>query len=367
MSILSIFNIGKERYPALTGVRAVGAAAVFFNHLPFLLGFRFTVDVIVLFFVLSGFLIVYIYYRTTPGSSLNLFNYFVNRFARIYPVYFLIVSIAIYCNHDFRPLLLFKNYTLTHSLFHNIKDVLVQPSWSLTVEECFYLLAPLIMLLIRKFNYYVSLAFAVVLLLIALMISIGPFSFLHTPKFVFDTTFFGYFFAFYAGAWLALLILNKEKEGSVKRKGIAFTLAGSAGTLLALGTMAYIYLFPVGENFWTWICLNNFILPVPVTALYFGLITENTLLARVLSGKIFGLLGRTSYAFYLLHQLFIDLIALPYLQKYFDGHHNLFVIASFIMVQILALLIFVFYEEPLNKLIRSKVKLRSNNGIKQTS
>ena len=92
MSILSIFNIGKERYPALTGVRAIGAAAVFFNHLPFLLGFHFTVDVIVLFFVLSGFLIVYIYYKSAPGLSLGLFNYFINRFARIYPVYFLIVS-----------------------------------------------------------------------------------------------------------------------------------------------------------------------------------------------------------------------------------------------------------------------------------
>jgi len=355
MSILSIFNIGKERYPALTGVRAVGAAAVFFNHLPFLLGFRFTVDVIVLFFVLSGFLIVYIYYRSAPGSSLSLFNYFVNRFARIYPVYFLIVSIAIWYNHDFRPLLLFKNYTLTHSLFHNIKDVLLQPSWSLTVEECFYLLAPLIMLLIRKFNFLVSFAFGVGMLLLALLISTGPFSFLHTPKFVFDTTFFGYFFAFYCGAWLALLILKKEKEGSVKRKGIVFTLAGSVGTLIALAAMAYIYLFPIDQHFWEWICLNNFILPLPVTVLYFGLITENSLLARVLSGKLFGLLGRTSYAFYLLHQLFIDLIALPYLLKYFGGHYNLFVVASFIAVQLLALGIFVFYEEPLNKLIRKKV------------
>ncbi len=355
MSILSIFNIGKERYPALTGVRAIGAAAVFFSHLPFLLGFRFTVDVIVLFFVLSGFLIVYIYYREAPGSSLSLFSYFVNRFARIYPVYFLIVSIAIWHNHDFRPLLLFKNYTLTHALFHNMKDVLVQPSWSLTVEECFYLLAPLIMLLIRKFNYFISLAFGVGMLLLAILISVAPFSFLHTPTFVFTTTFFGYFFAFYAGAWLALHILKKEEAGRVKRKGITYTLIGSVGTLIALAAQVYIYRFPVSQNIPALVGVNNFVLPVPVTILYFGLITENTLLARVLSGKLLGLLGRTSYAFYLLHQLFIDLIALPYLSKYFEGHYNLFVIVSFIAVQIMALLIFVFYEEPLNKFIRRRV------------
>jgi len=357
MSILSIFNIGKERYPALTGARAIGAAAVFFCHLPFLLGYRFTVDVIVLFFVLSGFLIVYIYYQAAPGSSLNLIKYFVNRFARIYPVYFLIVSIAIWHNHDFRPLLLFKSYTLTHSLFHNMRDVIVQPSWSLTVEECFYLLAPLIMLLIRKFNFIVSFAFGIGMLLVALLVSLAPFSFLHTPDFVFTTTFFGYFFAFYAGAWLALQILKREKEGSVKRKGIVFTIAGFSGTMIALAASAWLYRFPVSQNIPALVCLNNFILPVPVTILYFGLITEDSLLARVLSGKILGLLGRTSYAFYLLHQLFIDFIALPYLLKYFDGHYNLFVFVSFISVQLLALLIFVFYEEPVNKFIRGKVRI----------
>ncbi|MBS0365020.1 MAG: hypothetical protein JSR67_04250 [Proteobacteria bacterium] len=27
-------GLGKERYPALTGIRAVGASAVFFDHVP---------------------------------------------------------------------------------------------------------------------------------------------------------------------------------------------------------------------------------------------------------------------------------------------------------------------------------------------
>ena len=363
MSILSIYNIGSERYPALTGVRAIGAAAVFFSHLPFILGFRFTADVIVLFFVLSGFLIVYIYYQVSPGANFSLFKYFINRFARVYPVYFLIVSIIIWHNHEFRPLLLFKNYTLTHSLFYNLQDVLVQPSWSLTVEECFYLLAPMIILLIRKYNFLVSFAFGTGLLILALLNSLAPISFLHTPKFVFDSSFFGYFFAFYAGSWLALLILKKEKEDNVKRKGIGFTLAGLIGTLTALGTLAYIYRFPIEQHFWEWICINNFILPIPVTVLYFGLITESSVLAKVLSGRLLGLLGRTSYSFYLLHQLFIDLIAVPFLLKYFGSNYNLFVITSFIAVQLLALLLFVLYEEPINKLIRTKLKVKKASSI----
>ncbi len=356
MNIFSLFKIGKERYPALTGIRAIGAAAVFFGHLPFSTGFSFTVNVIVLFFVLSGFLIVYMYYRSPAMPSLNLVNYFINRFARIYPVYFLLVSIAIWYNHDYHAVLLIKNYTLTHALFHNTKAILIQPSWSLTVEECFYLLAPVIMFLIKRYNYFVSFVFGILLLLLALLIAVAPFSLLHTPGFVMTTTFFGYFFAFYTGAWLALLILEREKNGNVKRKGMIYTITGTIGTMLAMAALACIYHTAGPLNITQLVLVNNFILPVPVTMLYFGLISENTLLSKFLSCKLLGLLGRTSYSFYLLHSMLIDYLAIPFFLKYFDGHYNLFVITTFIMAQLLAFLLFILYEEPLNVFIRKKIK-----------
>src|ERR1700749_337634 len=112
MKPFTSIKVGNERYPALTGIRAFGASAVFFVHLPFQLGFTLVIDVIPLFFVLSGFLIVYLYYENVAVKAGKLYGYFVNRFARIYPVYFLLVSIAILLRHDFRPLFLFKNYTL---------------------------------------------------------------------------------------------------------------------------------------------------------------------------------------------------------------------------------------------------------------
>ena len=117
MKIITSLHIGSERYPALTGIRALGAMAVFFGHLPFLTGFPLTVNVIVVFFVLSGFLIVYMYYPLEGLAKPGLAGYFTNRFARIYPVYFLLVSLVIWTNHDFRFALLLKNLTLTHALF----------------------------------------------------------------------------------------------------------------------------------------------------------------------------------------------------------------------------------------------------------
>ncbi len=69
-NIYSIFNetnmpklhIGGEKYPALTGVRAIGAMVVFFDHFPFVPESHVVINVLAFFFVLSGFLIVHLYY-----------------------------------------------------------------------------------------------------------------------------------------------------------------------------------------------------------------------------------------------------------------------------------------------------------------
>ena len=87
---------GPERgqIPALTGVRALAAFLVFFHHHPtkFLivgpLALWLEMHVgVTLFFVLSGFMITWRYDRRGPRPESFLRGYFVNRFARIYPLY----------------------------------------------------------------------------------------------------------------------------------------------------------------------------------------------------------------------------------------------------------------------------------------
>ena len=102
--------------------------------------------------------------------------------------------------------------------------------------------------------------------------------------------------------------------------------------------------------------VNNFLLPVPVALLYYGLIRERTLFSRLLSFKILRLLGRTSYSFYLVHLMVIESIATPFILPSLRSHYNMYVILVFVLTQLIALLIFVFYEEPLNKYIRKKFK-----------
>ena len=352
--MLSTINIGKDKYPALTGIRACGASVVFFEHFPlFGADSHVTINVMAFFFVLSGFLIVRIYYEQAELRSSWLAKYFVNRFARIYPVYFLLLSIAVLLHHNFRPWMLIKNYTLTHGLFHHT-EFIIQPSWTLTVEECFYFLAPFFMILARRYNFLVSFGLGCLSLLAALFVSTLNIVFLQTPVFVLSTTFFGHFVEFFAGFYIALALLKVEKKGTTRAPGSKYTLAGLAGVSLLVFAMLIVYRH-VPLNYAAIIVINNFLIPWPIALLYWGLIRENTLLSRCLSGSIARLLGRSSYSFYLLHTLIIDYVSIPFLLNVF-GNRPLCVFFTFSVTWIISILLFAFYEEPLNILIRRKFK-----------
>jgi peptidoglycan/LPS O-acetylase OafA/YrhL len=357
---------GNERYPALTGIRAVGATAVFLDHFPLIAGTTVIINVMAFFYVLSGFLIVRIYYGQLKITGHWLRSYFINRFARIYPVYFLLLTVAVFLRHDFRPWLLLKNYTLTHALFNNSPDYIIQPSWSLTVEECFYFLAPFFMLLIKRTGFFASLLSGFIFLGFALLISMTGFHFLETPLFIFSTTFFGHFLEFSAGIFLALVIMRVETKGGLGRRGLAWTVGGIVGVGVLVVCMIVVYRHPPLDHSLI-ILINNFLIPIPIAALYFGLLSERTLLSRFLSVRLMGILGRASYSFYLLHTIIIGYVSLPLLQQHFNGWRPLCVLLTFIVTWLISIALFAIFEEPINLFIRKKYKSKNKTvGITDT-
>jgi len=363
MRLFSRMNIGSERYPALTGVRALGATVVFLDHFPPWVDAHITINVMAFFFALSGFLIVRIYYEQAELKRRWLAKYFVNRFARIYPVYFLLLSIAVCLQHDFRPWTLLTNYTLTHALFHGT-ELIIQPSWSLTVEECFYFLAPLFMILARRRGFWVPFTLGWFLLAAALVISKLGFAFLGTPSFVLTTTFFGHFVEFFAGVYLALVLMQLEKRGTINAAGNNYTMTGLAGVSLLVVAMVIVYRH-VPVNFRAIIIINNFLIPLPIGVLYLGLIRENTFLSRLLSSKVAGLLGRSSYSFYLLHTLVINYIGVPLLLSR-GGFRPLYVFLTLVLAWLASIVLFVGYEEPLNMLIRRVFRSKDTVRVQST-
>lgn len=344
---------GRERYPALTGIRAFGAIAVFLDHFPLWPQQHIVINVMAFFYALSGFLIVRIYHEQAQLSGPWLAKYFINRFARIYPVYFLLLTVAVCLERDVRPAVLAANYTLTHALFQHAR-IILQPSWSLTVEECFYALAPLFMILARRSGFAAAFALGAGLLGAALGISQLDIRFLHTASFVFSTTFFGHFAEFFAGVYLALHVTRLEKRGSLRTPGSWRTAAGLAGVAALTAVMLAVYRRPPLDQA-AIILTNNFLIPVPIALLYLGLIREDTTLSRALSGRLAGLLGRSSYSFYLLHMLVIDYVSVPLLGS-FHVARPVLVIATFIATWLVAILLFLKFEEPVNLALRRRFK-----------
>jgi peptidoglycan/LPS O-acetylase OafA/YrhL len=343
----------KERYPALTGIRAFGAIAVFCDHFPPWAHWHVIINVMAFFYVLSGFLIIRLYHEQAELTGRWLSKYFINRFARIYPVYFLLLTLAVCLRRNFSPAVLATNYTLTHALFYHAR-IILQPSWSLTVEECFYALAPLFMILSRRGGFGAAFALGAALLGAALAISQLDIRLLHTAAFVMSTTFFGHFAEFFAGVWLALHVTRIEKSGSLAVRGRWRTVAGLAGVTALTLAMLGIYQRPP-LDYAAIIVINNFLMPAPIALLYCGLMREDTALSRALSGSLAGLLGRSSYSFYLLHMLVIDQLSLPLLAA-MPNYRAAVVLATLIGTWALAIILFTWYEEPVNLAIRRRFK-----------
>jgi peptidoglycan/LPS O-acetylase OafA/YrhL len=347
----------KERYPALTGIRAFGAIVVFGDHFAPWPDWHVIINVMAFFYVLSGFLIFRLYHEQAQLTGRWLSKYFINRFARIYPVYFLLLTVAVCLHRNYSAVVLVTNYTLTHALFYHARLIL-QPSWSLTVEECFYALAPFFMILSRRAGFGAAFALAAALLAAALAVSRLDIRLLHTPGFVMSTTFFGHFAEFFAGVYLALYVTRLERSGSLHAAGSWRTIVGLAGVTVLAVVMVGIYRRPP-LDFAAIVVINNFLMPVPIALLYCGLIREDTALSRALSGRLAGLLGRSSYSFYLLHMLIIDYLSLPLLAAA-PHYRPAVVLATLIVTWALAIVLFTWYEEPLNLAIRRRLKSKGS-------
>jgi peptidoglycan/LPS O-acetylase OafA/YrhL len=207
--------------------------------------------------------------------------------------------------------------------------------------------------MMRRLRFLKTLVIGFLLLAIALWVSMLPLTILHTPVFIFSTTFFGHFFEFFAGIFIAMIVMKLEQRKKLERKGIRLTLVGTGGVVVLVAGMVFIYR-QQPLNIPAIIVINNFLLAIPVAMMYLGLMREKSWLGGLLGSTLLRLLGRASYSFYLLHTIVIAYIGLPILQNYFPGRRVAVVIITFIATWIASILLYWFFEEPINKAIRKK-------------
>ncbi|WP_185816916.1 acyltransferase family protein [Hymenobacter metallilatus] len=348
--------------PAFTGVRALAAYLVFLHHFnPFqhsaalaplaALVLEFHVGVPV-FFVLSGFLITLRYGNAPLTQPRQWLRYLRNRFARIYPIYFLLtlITYAVFWHRGiFYPTELVQSITLTQAFFDSTKYIGIAQAWSLTVEECFYLCAPLAFWLLRKRLMPLwAQPFGLLALGCLLVLVCAPF---YTPlqglfgswKFMLLFTFPGRCFEFYAGIQLALLY----QRGQLRRfrfratwtlLGLGLMLACVCGMVLIKGGYTYGQEHPLG------VVLNNVALPGGILLFFAGLLTEETMLRRLLSSELLQVLGKSSYVFYLIH--------MGVLHDWLAAHVSANTGILFLLLNLLAILLHYGVEEPVSRWLR---------------
>lgn len=329
---------------------------------------------ITIFFVLSGFLITTRYADRLEPRWAWLRGYLQNRFARIYPIYFLLTALtfglmvlrpthgwwewspASTLGEKLAAVLL--NLTLTRAYFNQFSVLGLPTAWSLTVEETFYLCAPLLLLGLKRSAWrlvaYPVALLAVGWLLVACCSRFLPYyGLMQDFRFMLNMTFFGHSAEFIMGMGLARWVARQPRRQSLRT---AYTWLGAGGILLFMLVLALLYRFypshyhplAAGATDWSYpiFFATNLLLPVLVCSLFWGLISEQTLLRKLLETRLFNLLGKSSYVLYLIHLGTFD-----YLLRRYVSSSSLVCLGAYTLISIV---LYKLVEHPLQQRLRAK-------------
>jgi peptidoglycan/LPS O-acetylase OafA/YrhL len=269
-------------------------------------------DSVIFFFLLSGFVLTYSH-RQSQGfySKGGIRRYYLSRFMRIYPVYFIGLALAL----PLSPLFWYGTFvrkaidrqmllglvlvpTFLQAWYPPAALAWNSPAWSLSVEIAFYATLPLIIKRLSPKPAWMQIAFAAALLVFVelfrdwLVSTFFPMIHLSLSAKV-ENNFSSYFPLFFAPVFIlgsGLACLYVTYPPSVRTANILFQ--GSMALMLVL--------FCLTSKLPSWV-LSRTVLVILFSAIIMGATTSNCLIARLLSSKSLVLLGDSSYALYILH------------------------------------------------------------------
>jgi peptidoglycan/LPS O-acetylase OafA/YrhL len=305
-----------RRLPSLTGLRIFAAITVYLSHVGAPQGSPEVVVIffgsgysgVTLFFVLSGFVLSVNYFDAFRRPQLGTtYNFFVARFARIYPLYIVVLFYIVV--HDRATGVPIDGWWQNALAIQAWSPDVVRafsfdgPAWSLSVEFFLYACFPLLVPLIGRIQSARSILLAAAGVAVAMCALVA--AFLVTGHGSLPMTDPGS-----AHRWLyrtpltrlgdfALGILAARlfvvTRGSRPSAAVGHLLAiGGAVTFLALMAWPALYF-----TAWSW----DVAYAIPAVLLIFGLAISPTAgLARFLARPTVVILGEASFAFYLIHQ-----------------------------------------------------------------
>ncbi len=312
---------------------------------------------VVMFFVISGFLITSRSLdRYGSLSKINIRNFYVMRFARIFPSMILVLLLVVLLAQT--PLTIFQNsakanvsmFTTVLSVVTCWHNILMQSAgyfnycinilWSLSVEEVFYFAFPLICIFFKKTQFIIP-------IWIALIIWAPIYRHLHADDEIISL--YGYWSCFDG------IALGCISAVLVKRFRFQGTLAKLAA-LLAGMVMVFVYFYEgINAN----VVFGISIMSICTAVLL--IVTYHKKPIRLVSNRLAGIVcwfGRKSYELYLFHIIILALMRSWLSRDQLPDHTKLvWLLVFFSASALVAYVISRFYSEPLNKKIRKSLIL----------
>ena len=385
----AVMALRREQLPALTALRFFAALAVFVVHAwsglaaggtgtapPMGSAAGHLATGVTFFFVLSGFILTYNYLDALRRPTVRgVWNFWVARWARIYPVHVLacLAMVPLTYQSLFRGVygnptaLIAANLTLTQTFLpdHPLAPAAFNPpAWSLSAELFFYLLMPLLIPGLTTGSLARRCAVLLLALVPWLVAMAGLGGAFGAPRFLALTGRDPIFFPpvrlvdFLAGVLLGLA-WHRWAGSLPARRSVWAATAAEAGAILVLAgwvwTCARYATTPAWDAAYHW---GGLYLP-PFALLVWVFARGGGLLARLLATRLLVYLGEISYSFYMLHFAVLIYAANK------AGRHGFLQwpwgwkwIATALATAVLSAACYHLYELPLRDWLRRKLSFR---------
>ncbi len=306
------------------------------------------------FFILSGFIMAYTYKDKFVKKRITKINFWVLRFARIYPLHLLTLFASI-------PLLMLWNFNMNDMMglpfavnFYLLQAYILPEgnwfwsfnsvSWSISNEAFFYLLFPAIIFLLTK-----NLKFFIIAVLFAC--AIIPILMYETLETGFRPEWFYIHPVFRLVDFLVGILLFEIYIKLQRSKALKFM------TLLELFSLMIFFCFFIFHNsinaIYRFSCY--YWLPISFIILVFSL--QRGYISRLLSNKYMLYFGKISYGFYMFHALIIEYFIKMNQTYIVFSNYYLFVLFLFGFSILVSSVSYYYFEQPVNSyLVRKFVK-----------
>lgn len=344
--------------PGIDGLRAIAVIGVMLYHLniQWLPGGFLGVTV---FFVLSGYLITDILIdEWNRHNKINFIHFMIRRFRRLAPAFFVmmffVTAWVTFTNHstfeklraDLLPSILYV--TNWWYIFHDYSyfDTFGLPSplthiWSLAIEEQFYLIWPL--LIILGFTFFKKNRFRVLAIIVGIIISACLMAFLYIPGADPSRVYYGTdtrAFSLLLGATLAFVWPSQKLSKTLPRQAShVLEFAGGSGLLLIV--MMFLITSQYGDFLYRG---GMFLLSIFTVLTVAALAHPASILAKWLSIKPIRWIGVRSYGIYLWHYPII-ILSTPVINT--EGINIWRIIFQLVFTLVLSALSYRFVEAPI--------------------